>query len=171
MISRRVTRLREDELMWLGMAHPPAPIKQKNAPQTIAAKVENHRRLVQDAHEQDFQQALVTVKEKVLEREGPAMREVMQDQIRQWFIECRDATGKFPDLPDADEGGSAAVFKPRDPALLARELANKDSKGDKGKSAKGKRGEKGKKSGKKSGKKGKKGKKTGKDVSSAILLP
>lgn len=27
---------------------------------------------------------------------------------------CRDATGKFPDYPDVDEGGSMAIFKKRE---------------------------------------------------------
>lgn len=53
------------------------------------------------------------------------MRETMMDQIRQWFIECRDATGKFPDYPDEDDGGSASIFKERDPAELAKELAER----------------------------------------------
>lgn len=28
----------------------------------------------------------------------------------------RDATGKFPDFPPEDEGGSALIFKEKDPA-------------------------------------------------------
>ena len=31
------------------------------------------------------------------------------------FIFFRDKTGKFPDYPDDDEGGSAAIFKEKDP--------------------------------------------------------
>ena len=27
---------------------------------------------------------------------------------------CRDATGKFPDYPDEEEGGSEAIFKKRE---------------------------------------------------------
>lgn len=34
-------------------------------------------------------QALVTVKDKLADTEGPDMKEQMQDQIRQWFIEVR----------------------------------------------------------------------------------
>ena len=62
----------------------------------------------------------------------------MQDQIRQWFIEVRqvemnrcmciwihwiilytyrDATGKFPDFPDIDEGGSEVIFKKKEPEV------------------------------------------------------
>ena len=59
-------------------------------------------------------QALGNIKEKLTETEGPDMKEQMQDQIRQWFIETRDATGKFPEFPSLDEGGSAAIFKMRE---------------------------------------------------------
>ena len=34
-------------------------------------------------------QALVSIKDKIRAVEGPDMKETMQDQIRQWFIECR----------------------------------------------------------------------------------
>ena len=38
---------------------------------------------------------------------------------------CRDTTGKFPEYPDDDDGGSAAIFKQKDPAELENELAGK----------------------------------------------
>ena len=59
-------------------------------------------------------QALVSIKDKLADTEGPDMKEQMQDQIRQWFIETRDATGKFPEFPDTEEGGSEAIFKKRE---------------------------------------------------------
>jgi len=36
-----------------------------------------------------------------------------------------DATGKFPEYPDEEEGGSALIFKEKDPAELAAELQEK----------------------------------------------
>ena len=36
-----------------------------------------------------FFKGLVNVKDKIRDVEGPDMKETMQDQIRQWFIECR----------------------------------------------------------------------------------
>ena len=38
------------------------------------------------------------------------VQETMADQIREWFIACRDQTGKFPEFPDAEDGGSKTVF-------------------------------------------------------------
>ena len=34
-------------------------------------------------------------------------------------INYRDATGKFPDYPDMDEGGSLAIFKKREEPVSA----------------------------------------------------
>ena len=39
----------------------------------------------------------------------------------------RDATGKFPEFPDEDDGGSAAIFKEKDPDELEKELREKVS--------------------------------------------
>jgi uncharacterized protein YggL (DUF469 family) len=61
----------------------------KNTPQALAVKTEQQRRLTQKMHENEYQQALVTMKDKIRETEGPDMKETMMDQIRQWFIECR----------------------------------------------------------------------------------
>lgn len=47
------------------------------------------RRAIQEMHEEEFQQALVAVKERIQDVEGSDIKERMQDQIRQWFIECR----------------------------------------------------------------------------------
>lgn len=56
----------------------------------------DQRRVVQLENEREYQKALVSVKEKLRDVEGPEMREKLQDQVRQWFIECRDSTGMFP---------------------------------------------------------------------------
>lgn len=70
----------------------------------------------------------------------------------------RDKTGKFPDYPDDDEGGSAAIFKEKDPGEMEKEEAQKDEEG--GKKKKGAKGKKDKKE--KKDKKDKKGKGKGK---------
>ena len=54
-----------------------------------AEQVMDHRRAVQQENEREYQKALVSIKDKLREVEGPEIRENMQDQIRQWFIECR----------------------------------------------------------------------------------
>ena len=57
--------------------------------QSLAVKTEESRRRLQEQNEQEYQQALITIKDKIREAEGPDIKETMMDQIRQWFIECR----------------------------------------------------------------------------------
>ena len=37
-----------------------------------------------------LQTALVTTKQKILQIEGPDIKEGMSDQIRDWFMQCRE---------------------------------------------------------------------------------
>jgi hypothetical protein len=37
----------------------------------------------------------------------------------------RDATGKFPEFPEEDDGGSAVIFKEKDPEEVEKELKEK----------------------------------------------
>jgi len=148
---KKTARMREEELVFIGMK----ATEEKNFQDDVELQ-RDRRRAVQQENEREYQNALVTIKEKLKDVEGPEMRESMQDQIRQWFIESRDATGKFPEYPTEEEGGSALIFREKDPAELEEELRKKEEEKAKG-SAKGKKGKKGKDKEKKE-KKGKKGK-------------
>jgi hypothetical protein len=37
---------------------------------------------------------LVTTKQKILQIEGPDIKEGMSDQIRTWFMQCREQVGR-----------------------------------------------------------------------------
>ena len=65
------------------------------------------------------------------------MKEQMMDQIRQWFIDVRDSSGKFPEFPDAEDGGSTNIFKEQTIGEVPDEDKAK-GKGKKGKEKKGK---------------------------------
>merc|ERR1712048_987502 len=143
--------MRQEELEFIGMK-PAQDTPYKETVMFVADRITDQRRATQLDNEREYRKTLVTVKEKLREVEGPEMREGMQDQIRQWFIESRDATGKFPEFPTEDEGGSAQIFRVKDPAELEAEAAAKDEdKGKKGKK-KGKSAKKDKKGGKGKGK-------------------
>uniref|UniRef100_A0A8D0CG35 Zgc:153738 n=1 Tax=Scleropages formosus TaxID=113540 RepID=A0A8D0CG35_SCLFO len=88
---------RDEEMIFLGMAN------------------QAKRRGKQEEYEEDFQKSFISVTEKLREMEGPDMRESLKDQIRQWFIECYDAAGSFPDYPEEEDGGSALIFSDKNP--------------------------------------------------------
>nr|XP_020658042.1 IQ and AAA domain-containing protein 1 isoform X4 [Pogona vitticeps] len=149
---KRTLQLREEEMIFLGMS-PPLHFQRPSASLLRAQKIDSLRCEIQEKHESDFQKALVTIKEQVREIEGPDIKESLQDQIRQWFIECRHVTGKFPDYPDEEQGGSASLFSDKTPEQVAAELIAKEEEEQK---RKGRR--KGKKEKAEKGKKKKKGK-------------
>ncbi|KAM3853527.1 dynein regulatory complex protein 11 isoform 3-T3 [Vipera latastei] len=150
---KKTLKIREEEMVFLGMI-PPSHFQRPSASLLRAQKVDTLRCEIQEKYESDFQKALVSIKERVKEIEGPDIKETLQDQIRQWFIECRHITGKFPDYPDEEQGGSAVLFSEKTPEEVAAELAAKAEEEQK------KKGKKGKKEKKEKGKTKKKGNET-----------
>ena len=51
-----------------------------------------------------------TLRDRQREKDGAAIRETFLEQIRTWYIEHREQTGKFPELPAEDEGGSKTIY-------------------------------------------------------------
>ncbi|XP_041913607.1 dynein regulatory complex protein 11 isoform X1 [Alosa sapidissima] len=149
---KKTKREREEEMIFLGMVMG----AQTNQPCSYAAAVYGNkarRRQKQSEYEEDYLKAITTITDKIRDLEGPDIKETMKDQIRQWFIECHDATGSFPDYPEEEDGGSALIFAEKTPQQLMEELAakeeedankkpkGKEEKKDKAKKDKGKGGE------------------------------
>ena len=89
-ITRKKTSYwRQEEFMFLGMEPTPIPKDTKQLPQYQAKKTEERRREIVKHNEKEFQQALITIKDKLRQKEGPDVKERMINQIRQWFLECR----------------------------------------------------------------------------------
>ncbi|XP_023577994.1 IQ and AAA domain-containing protein 1 isoform X2 [Octodon degus] len=92
-----------------------------------AEKVDLLRIDMQVKHEERYQDALVTIKNDLRLIEGPDIKENLQDQIRHWFIECRNLTGTFPNYPDVEDGGSAVIFSNKTPEQVIEDiLTNQD---------------------------------------------
>ncbi|TMS20099.1 Dynein regulatory complex protein 11 [Larimichthys crocea] len=149
-IQRKRTKIaRIEEMIFLGMIMDPK--YQAPCPAEISARAnEAYTRTKQEEYEEDYQKSVVAITNQLQDVEGQDMCMTMKDQIRQWFIECRDATGSFPDYPDEEEGGSALIFSEKDPQQLMEEIAakeeedsnnkpkGKEEKKEKGKKDKGK---------------------------------
>ncbi|XP_051965417.1 dynein regulatory complex protein 11 isoform X1 [Xyrauchen texanus] len=144
--QRKITkRLREEEMIFLGMAMDPK-LSYPSPSELVVQNNETSKRTRQGEHEDDYLKSIGSVVFQLREVEGPEMKEAMKDQIRQWFIECRDATGSFPDYPEEEDGGSALIFADKTPEQLAEELAAKEEvDGNKKQKGKEETTEKGKK--------------------------
>ncbi|XP_060737548.1 dynein regulatory complex protein 11 [Tachysurus vachellii] len=115
----------EEEMIFLGMSMKPG-LTQSLPAVVHAEEKKAMRRTRQEEHEEDYQKALISISETLRETEGPDMKEMLKDQIRQWFIECHDATGSFPEYPDEEAGGSAVIFANKTPEQLMEELEAKE---------------------------------------------
>ncbi|XP_029105558.1 dynein regulatory complex protein 11 [Scleropages formosus] len=134
---------RDEEMIFLGMVLDPDH-SQPCSSILVAKANQAKRRGKQEEYEEDFQKSFISVTEKLREMEGPDMRESLKDQIRQWFIECYDAAGSFPDYPEEEDGGSALIFSDKNPEELLETASKvevdtnkKDVKKDTGKKDKG----------------------------------
>uniref|UniRef100_A0A8D2KTV3 IQ motif containing with AAA domain 1 like n=1 Tax=Varanus komodoensis TaxID=61221 RepID=A0A8D2KTV3_VARKO len=115
------------------------------SPAAIRAQLgEELRRMRQADHEAEYRDALLHVREALLEAEGPSRREALREQLRQWLIECHDLTGRFPDYPEKEIGGCEVLFAHKTPEEV-RELDLAEAKADAKKKEKKKEKEKGKK--------------------------
>ncbi|KFQ36675.1 IQ and AAA domain-containing protein 1, partial [Merops nubicus] len=92
---------------------------------------------VQEGHEE-------FIKDQLREMERLHIKEALQDQIGQYFIENRHITGKFPDYPTEKAGGSKAIFSQKTPAEIVKELAEKEKAALEKKAQKGKKDDRGK---------------------------
>ncbi|XP_070817354.1 dynein regulatory complex protein 11 [Chaetodon trifascialis] len=143
MQRKRAKIARDEEMIFLGMAMDPKYQVPCLAEITAQAS-EASTRIKQEDHEDDYQKSVVAVTNQLRDVESHDMSKTMKEQIRQWFIECRDATGSFPDYPDEEDGGSALIFAEKDPQQLMEEIAAKEEEDNKPKGKEEKK-EKGKK--------------------------
>ncbi|KAK1897172.1 Dynein regulatory complex protein 11 [Dissostichus eleginoides] len=126
MQRKRTKIVREEEMIFLGMAMDPK--YQVPCPTEIAAQSsEASTKIKQEEHNEDYQKSLVSVTNQLRDVEGYDISKTMKEQIRQWFIECRDTTGSFPDFPEEEDGGSALIFAEKNPQQLLEEIAEEEA--------------------------------------------
>ncbi|XP_075386246.1 dynein regulatory complex protein 11 [Tenrec ecaudatus] len=128
--SKKTEQAREEEMIFLGM-RPPPQINQISTTLMQAQKVQSWRNEVQLKHEEDYKDALVTIKDDLKLVEGPDIKDGLQDQIRHWFIECRNLTGAFPTYPKVEEGGSALIFSNKTPQQVIADIIASQEEEDK----------------------------------------
>ncbi|KAL2917952.1 COPII coat Sec23p-Sfb3p heterodimer component [Polyrhizophydium stewartii] len=105
----KVKKMLQEELEFLGMAT--AKRDSKLDPVAKSNVNRGRRKILQMQYEEDYLQALVNTKEKhvsvsliapILKVEGPDMKEAIQDDFRQWYMEFKRVNGKFPDFPEEE---------------------------------------------------------------------
>ncbi|NXT67904.1 DRC11 protein, partial [Chaetops frenatus] len=136
---KKTEALREEEMIFLGMNSTemingtgslPPELEPMSSLQIGAGKANVLQGEVQER--EDF-----SLRQELRKTEGPHMKETLQEQLTQCFIECRHITGRFPDYPPEKTGGSKAIFIEKHPEQVVEELAAKKKKEKKEKEKKG----------------------------------
>lgn len=102
---REVALMREEELEFLGMT---LPLKHPGADEAHELEQRNvmKRKMTQRDNREEYEEALVVLRQRVKEMEGQDMRETIQDAVNAWFIDSRKPDGTYPDFPEEEgEGG------------------------------------------------------------------
>ncbi|NXH49973.1 DRC11 protein, partial [Dicaeum eximium] len=114
---KKTEKLREEEMIFLGM------VSGASLPPDLEAMSTLQKANVLQGEVQERED--FTFMHELRSTEGPHIKETLQDQITQCFLECRHITGRFPDYPPAKTGGSKAIFIEKHPEQVAAELAAK----------------------------------------------
>ncbi|NXD01552.1 DRC11 protein, partial [Certhia familiaris] len=130
---KETEKLREEEMIFLGM------VSGASLPPDVEAMISLKKANALQGEVQEREN--FPFRQELKRTEGPHIKETLQDQITQCFVECRHITGRFPDYPPEKTGGSKAIFIEKHPEQVVEELAGKkkaekkEEKNEKGKKA------------------------------------
>uniref|UniRef100_A0A182HHP9 Transcription termination factor 2 n=1 Tax=Anopheles arabiensis TaxID=7173 RepID=A0A182HHP9_ANOAR len=103
--TRRQTRRKKmEEMILIGMV--PAPVTSARTALDELEDLKQFRYKQQKTFQDDYERSLVRVKEEISVKQGAAMTEDIADEIRTWFKEYQKRTGRLPDFPSEEAGGS-----------------------------------------------------------------
>ncbi|XP_065350631.1 dynein regulatory complex protein 11 [Cloeon dipterum] len=151
--SRRATKQRKiAEMILIGMEESPTVEERQRR---RAREVEELRRQSQVVYRERFEKAMVEERLRAEQLHTISLTKRITTEIRTWFMEYKNGTGKFPDLPTEEMGGSVILFGGGDgieqgvaesEASKSTVASNRDGKGkkDKGKKSKEKESKKSK---------------------------
>ncbi|XP_046609162.1 dynein regulatory complex protein 11 [Neodiprion virginianus] len=106
--TRRKIRMRRiEEMLLIGMVQPSQVITD-NFRQSERVKQYRHQK--QSEYQKVYEKLLVDVKESIRKERGAIIEENLRMEIRNWIKNYYQQTGKIPDLPSAESGGSRIMF-------------------------------------------------------------
>lgn len=65
---------------------------------------------IQKEYQANYEKALISTKEEIQTKHASVMAEEIADEIRMWIKDYKEKTGKLPDLPSEDHGGSRCLM-------------------------------------------------------------
>ncbi|XP_041969680.1 dynein regulatory complex protein 11 [Aricia agestis] len=130
-ITRRETRKRKHlEQLLIGMELQPF-IESEEIKK--AEQIRQHRRTLQNELKKEYNEALDKIEKDLRVQHEAKINEQIGDELRRWFTEYYERTGRLPEFPSEDAGGSRAMFSRQgtaadsDPSKMSP-ISSKDSK-------------------------------------------
>lgn len=107
--TRKKTRRRKmEEMVLIGMLPPPVSTKSNAIEESDQITQQRYR--LQQEFQKEYENSLLTTKDELNAKLGSGMAEDIADEIRNWFQEYKEKTGKLPDFPSEDAGGSRIIL-------------------------------------------------------------
>lgn len=100
-------------------------------------KIFNRRYAVQEEFKEKYLSTATLMHEEIKCKHGAAMTEDIADELRSWIKDCYEKSGKLPDFPSEEQGGSLHIFsRPGTESEVSRSSArsSKESRKTKDKS-------------------------------------
>lgn len=72
--------------------------------------MKEYRRRLQKEREEEYQKALIAIDEQLKAQHEVRINEQIGDELRRWIREYYDRTGRFPEMPSEESGGSRAMY-------------------------------------------------------------
>nr|XP_012229664.1 PREDICTED: IQ and AAA domain-containing protein 1 [Linepithema humile]XP_012229666.1 PREDICTED: IQ and AAA domain-containing protein 1 [Linepithema humile]XP_012229667.1 PREDICTED: IQ and AAA domain-containing protein 1 [Linepithema humile] len=126
-ITRRYIRKRRlEEMLLIGMLQP-SQVVTENARQ--ADKLKQQRYEKQLDFQRQYEDLLIEAKERLRKDRSAIMQENIRIEIRNWIDTYFQQTGKIPDLPSAESGGSRMIFSRQGTeSTVSKSTTSKESK-------------------------------------------
>ncbi|XP_076620749.1 dynein regulatory complex protein 11 [Colletes latitarsis] len=104
---RKIRKRRLDEMLLIGMLQPSQEVTE-SARQ--AERIRQDRYEKQMKYQQLYEISTIEIEERIRKEKSAIMEENIRSEIRNWVKSCFQETGKIPDLPSAESGGSRIIF-------------------------------------------------------------
>ncbi|KAJ4427993.1 hypothetical protein ANN_24006 [Periplaneta americana] len=103
----KMKRRKLDEMLLIGMLQSSfTEVKARRR----AEEVKEIRRKLQKEYQTEYEEMLVSEKQHIKTWRGGHMKEDIGDEVRTWITDYWHETGKFPDMPSEESGGSTLFF-------------------------------------------------------------
>ncbi|XP_076172417.1 dynein regulatory complex protein 11 [Ptiloglossa arizonensis] len=104
---RKIRKRRLDEMLLIGMLQSSQEVTE-NARQ--AERVRQERYVKQVKYQELYETLVIETKERIRKEKSAIMEENIRTEVRNWIKTYFQETGKIPDLPSAESGGSRIIF-------------------------------------------------------------